>query len=117
MKTTQADFNFWLVVQYKNRPAWATDKKFQINADIDSCINARANLNSKKKTNDSLHNTLYLLKLARRNIETGANKEHKTLREFIGELENCPASRSREIIVKRFIRKMEKARPKQIKFR
>ena len=62
-------------------------------------------------------NTLYLLKLARRNIETGANQEHKTLREYIGELKNCPASRSREIIVKRFIRKMEKARPKQIKFR
>lgn len=109
MKTTQADFDLWLAVQYKNRPAWARDKKFQIIANIDLCINARGYSSPKKKTNDSLHNTLYLLKLARRNIETGANKEHKTIGEFIGELENCPASRSREIIAKRFIRKMEKA--------
>lgn len=109
MKTTQADFDLWLAVQYKNRPTWATDKKFQINADIDSCINARANLNSKKKTNYSLHNTLYLFKLARRNIETGANQEHKTLREFIGALENCPSSPIRKIIAQRFLRKMEKA--------
>lgn len=109
MKTTQADFNFWLAVQYKNRPVWATDKKFQINAGIDSCINARANPNSKKKTDDSLHNTLSLLKLARHNIETGANREHKTLGEYIRELKKCLASPTREIIAKRFIRKMEKA--------
>lgn len=109
MKTTQADFNFWLAIQYKNRPAWAMDKKFQINADIDSCIDARANPNSKKKTDYSLPNTISLLKCVRRNIETGVNKEYKTLGEYIMTLENCISSPTRKIIAKRFFRKMEKA--------
>ena len=109
MKTTQADFDLWLAVQYKNRPAWAGDKKFQIIANIDLCINARGYSSPKKKTDYSLTNTVSLLRLARRNIETGANREHKTLGEFIKELENCPSPPTRKIIAQRLLRKMKKA--------